>query len=117
GGCALGPYMAPSGPAGLVQPASARRPQIKQCREADGRFHFKLVDAEGRLLLQGDGVESPRQAGQLIARLKREGADALHALEQRAVGLAGERIGVLGEDVAGVDVLVDALRAMAEGAG
>ncbi|WP_374012208.1 tryptophan--tRNA ligase [Pseudoxanthomonas koreensis] len=113
----LGPFIAPAVPAGPVQPASARLPQIKQYREADGRFHFKLVDAEGRLLLQGDGVESPRQAGQLIARLKREGADALHALEQRAVGLAGERIGVLGEDVAGVDVLVDALRAMAEGAG
>ena len=110
----LGAFSAPAvGPA-KARAGAARLPQIKQYREADGRFHFKLVDAEGRLLLQGDGHESPREAGQLIARLKREGIDALHALENRAVGLAGERVGMLGEGVAGVDELVSALRELAE---
>lgn len=93
---------------------AARLPQFKQYREADGRFHFKLVDADGRVLLQGDGSESPREAGERIARLRREGINALHALEQGAVGLMGERVGTLGADVAGVDAVVEALRQLAE---
>src|SRR5690606_4997825 len=108
----LGPFLAPGPAAGPAKAAAARLPQLKQYREADGRFHFKLVDGDGRLLLQGDGVDSPREAGQLVARLKREGINALHEMEQRAVGLLGQRIGVLGEGVAGTDVLIDALRAM-----
>ncbi|MBO9718298.1 MAG: tryptophan--tRNA ligase [Pseudoxanthomonas sp.] len=110
----LGPFSAPAAAAKKKAGAAARLPQIKQYREADGRFHFKLVDADGRLLLQGDGHASPREAGQVIARLKREGMDALHELEQRAVGLLGERIGTLGGDVAGVDEILDALRQLAE---
>ena len=94
--------------------AGAKLPQFKQYREADGRFHFKLVDAEGAVLLQGDGSDSPRQAGERIGRLRREGVDALHALERGAVGLMGERVGTLGEGVAGVDVVVSALRQLAE---
>jgi len=93
---------------------AARLPQFKQYREADGRFHFKLVDAEGRVLLQGDGSGSPREAGERIARLRREGINALHALEQGAVGLMGERVGTLGADVAGVDVVIEALRQLSE---
>jgi len=93
---------------------AARLPQFKQYREADGSFHFKLVDAEGRVLLQGDGSASPREAGERIARLRREGINALHALEQGAVGLMGERVGCLGADVAGVDAVIDALRQLAE---
>ncbi|KAF1685981.1 tryptophan--tRNA ligase [Pseudoxanthomonas broegbernensis] len=111
----LGAFAAPGATAGARPAVAAKLPQIKQYREADGRFHFKLVDAEGRVLLQGAGFDSPREAGQLIARLKREGADALHEMEQRAVGLAGERVGVLGEDAAGVAAIIDALRLMAEG--
>jgi tryptophanyl-tRNA synthetase len=110
----LGPFPAPGAVAGKKKAAGAKLPQIKQYREADGRFHFKLVDGEGRLLLQGDGHASPREAGQVIARLKREGLDALHEMEQRAVGLLGERIGTLGEDLAGVDEVVDALRRLVE---
>src|SRR3546814_1681859 len=49
-------------------PAKAAAPQFKQYREADGRFHFKLVDADGALLLQGAGHESARDTGQLVAR-------------------------------------------------
>ncbi|KFA32134.1 tryptophan--tRNA ligase [Xanthomonas vasicola] len=45
-------------------------PVFKQYRESDGQFYFKLNDGAGALLLQSDGFASPRDAGQLIARLK-----------------------------------------------
>src|SRR5690606_16323016 len=49
--------------------ARAALPQFKQYREKDGRFHFKLVDAEGRELLVSAGHESPREAGHLGEQL------------------------------------------------
>ena len=52
-------------------------PVFKQYRERDGKFHFKLVDAGGRLLLQSAGFESPKDAGLAITRLQKEGAAAL----------------------------------------
>jgi len=110
----LGPFQVAGTGAGKKKAATARLPQIKQYRESDGRFHFKLVDADGRLLLQGDGHQSPREAGEVIARLKREGLNALHEMELRAVGLLGEKIGTLGEDLAGVDEILDALRQLME---
>jgi tryptophanyl-tRNA synthetase len=61
------------GPAPAAAPSStpkAAQPQFKQYREADGRFSFKIVDAEGRLLAQGPGYTQPREAGQAIAALK-----------------------------------------------
>lgn len=113
----LGTFAAPRAAAApKARAAAAKLPQFKQYREADGRFYFKLVDGNGTVLLQGDGHDSPREAGQLIARLRREGPTALHELEQRAVGLMGERVGTLGEDVAGVEAVVDALRQLAEDA-
>ncbi|MCT8357051.1 tryptophan--tRNA ligase [Xanthomonas citri] len=45
-------------------------PMFKQYRESDGQFYFKLNDGAGALLLQSDGFASPRDAGQVIARLK-----------------------------------------------
>ncbi|CAD0312034.1 hypothetical protein CFBP498_10940 [Xanthomonas hortorum pv. vitians] len=45
-------------------------PVFKQYRQSDGQFYFKLNDGAGALLLQSDGFASPRDAGQLIARLK-----------------------------------------------
>ena len=52
----------------------AALPQFKQYREADGSFHFKLVDAEGGLLLQGEGFASPREAGGVVSALKQGAA-------------------------------------------
>ena len=52
--------------------AKVALPVFKQYREADGRFHFKLVDGE-RMLLQSRGFDSPKEAGQRIAALKRDG--------------------------------------------
>ena len=51
-------------------------PSFKQYRESDGRFHFKLVDAQGRLLLQSQGFASPKDAGAAIGRLQKEGVAA-----------------------------------------
>jgi tryptophanyl-tRNA synthetase len=54
-------------------------PVFKQYREADGRFYFKLTDADGRVLLQSAGFTSPREAGQRIASLRSEGFAAADA--------------------------------------
>ena len=60
--------------------AKAALPSFKQYRESDGQFRFKLVDAQGQLLLQSLGFASPKEAGQSIAQLQREGAAALKQL-------------------------------------
>ncbi|MBX3621037.1 MAG: tryptophan--tRNA ligase [Rhizobacter sp.] len=57
--------------------AKVALPVFKQYREADGRFYFKLTDADGTLLLQGGAFAEGRDAGQLIKRLKAEGVAAL----------------------------------------
>ncbi len=70
----------------------AALPSFKQYREADGRFYFKLVDAQGKLLLQSRGLDAPRQAGQCIARLQQEGASALAALAGQLQPLEDEAL-------------------------
>jgi len=63
-----------------VAVAKAALPLFKQYREKDGRFYFKLLDGEGQLLVQSEGFDSPRDAGQLIAVLKQaEQGDALQS--------------------------------------
>ena len=55
-------------------------PVFKQYREADGKFYFKLADAQGRVLLQSAAFDSPKDAGQTIRQLQGEGASALAGL-------------------------------------
>jgi tryptophanyl-tRNA synthetase len=57
--------------------AKSATPVFKQYREKDGLFYFKLQDADGRLLLQSRGFESPREAAQAIAALQKDGLEAL----------------------------------------
>jgi len=57
--------------------AKAALPVFKQYRETTGKFHFKLVDAHGRLLLESAGFDAPKDAGQAIARLQAEGIASL----------------------------------------
>ncbi|MDO9399913.1 MAG: tryptophan--tRNA ligase [Polaromonas sp.] len=64
-------------------------PVFKQYREADGKFHFKLIDAQGRLLLQSHGLDSPKDAAQAIGLLQIQGAAALPALQGR-LQIAGD---------------------------
>ena len=54
---------------------------FKQYREKDGQFYFKLVDAQGQVLLQSKGFASPKDAGQTIAQLQTEN---LHNLSEWA---------------------------------
>jgi tryptophanyl-tRNA synthetase len=68
----------------------AARPSFKQYRERDGRFYFKLVGEQGRVLLQSRGFESPREAGEVIAALQREGVPALAAYRSSFEPPAGD---------------------------
>ncbi len=61
----------------------AALPTFKQYREADGKFYFKLADAQGRVLLQSGAFDSPKDAGQSIRLLQSEGASALAGLGAR----------------------------------
>ena len=90
------------------KPAKAAKtalPSFKQYREADGKFYFKLVDADGRLLLQSTGFDAPKEAGQAIAQLQKD-PDALQTLAPRLAPAEG----VSADDVAA------ALQALAEAA-
>ncbi|MBU4423885.1 MAG: tryptophan--tRNA ligase [Gammaproteobacteria bacterium] len=69
--------------------AKAALPSFKQYREADGRFYFKLVAADGRLLLQSTGFAAPKDAGQAIARLQQQGESALTALAGQLAPVEG----------------------------
>jgi tryptophanyl-tRNA synthetase len=66
-----------------VKEAKVALPSFKQYREKDGQFYFKLVDAQGQLLLQSLGFPSPKEAGQTIARLTSEGMTYLQTLSDR----------------------------------
>jgi tryptophanyl-tRNA synthetase len=68
-------------------------PVFKQYREQDGLFYFKLLDAQGALLLQSKGFTAPRDAAQAMALLQREGSSALEGISIQIANL-GE-IGVL----------------------
>lgn len=48
----------------------AALPQIKQYRESDGLFYFKLLSPTAELLLQSAGYASPKEAGQALAVLR-----------------------------------------------
>ena len=69
--------------------AKTALPQFKQYREADGLFYFKLIAADGQLLLQSQGFAAPKEAGQSIARLQSEGAAALEALADKLQAVPG----------------------------
>ena len=65
-----------------LKTAKTALPSFKQYRETDGRFYVKLVDAQGRFLLQSVGFESPKEAGQLVRQLQQK--DGLNALLAQA---------------------------------
>jgi tryptophanyl-tRNA synthetase len=76
--------------------AKAALPAFKQYRESDGQFHFKLVDAQGRLLLESHGFASPRAAGQIVAALQQHGAIEASGAQDRVT----RPDGVTAQDVA-----------------
>ena len=76
------------GPA--AKTAKAAAPAFKQYREQDGQFYFKLVDAQGKLLLQSTGFAAPRDAAQAMASLQQQGEAGLKGLREQVSLLAGE---------------------------
>ena len=72
--------------------SKAALPSFKQYREADGKFYFKFVAADGRLLLQSTGFDAPKEAGQAIARLQQQGLDALAGHLAPVAGVAAQDV-------------------------
>ncbi|WP_029525729.1 tryptophan--tRNA ligase [Polaromonas glacialis] len=70
---------APAAAKGKVAKTAA--PAFKQYREKDGRFYFKLLDADARLLLQSRGFDAPKAAALAISALQKEGSTALAGLQ------------------------------------
>ena len=64
-------------------------PAFKQYREKDGRFYFKLLGADARLLLQSRGFESPREAATAIGLLQKKGRAALAGLQENMETVEG----------------------------
>jgi tryptophanyl-tRNA synthetase len=69
--------LAAAGASTQAKAVKAALPVFKQYREADGKFYVKLVDVDGSVMLQTAGFDSPREAGQLVALLKRQDAGSL----------------------------------------
>ena len=79
--------------ASQAAPEQADKPVLasfKQYREKDGLFYFKLVSPQGEVLLQSTGFAAPRDAGQLIARLQKEGGQALAEVRSLFPGLSAQ---------------------------
>ncbi|AGX88454.1 tryptophan--tRNA ligase [Candidatus Symbiobacter mobilis] len=56
--------------------AKTARPILKQYRERDGRFHCKLLNAEGATVLHSTGFDTPQLLRDALSAL-RQGADTL----------------------------------------
>jgi tryptophanyl-tRNA synthetase len=64
-----------------------RVPMLKQYREQDGKFYFKLTDDSGAVLIQSRGFDNPKDAGAWVVRFKREGGKALESALDAIVAL------------------------------
>ena len=72
--------------------AKTALPSFKQYREADGKFYFKFVDAQGKLLLQSTGFASPKEAGQFIAAMRQAQALPVGAQAQLGGSVSEEQV-------------------------
>jgi tryptophanyl-tRNA synthetase len=96
--------------------AKAALPVFKQYREKDGQFYFKLLAADGTELVQSVAHASPRDAGERIAALKRDGAAGLRHVPGAGLQLGDTLVGGLAAG-ATVEAVAAALAAFAgEGA-
>ena len=95
----------------LIKPALIKPALIKQYREA-GKFHFKLLDGQGKLLLTSAGFDAARDVGQLVARLRGSGGTGLRHVGGASVQLDDELLGDLAAD-ASLDAVAAALAACA----
>jgi len=93
--------------------AKSALPQFKQYREKDGQFYFKLLASDGAELMHSVAHASPRDAGERIALLKRDGAAALRHVAGVGLQLGGHRVGALAAG-ATVEAVAGALAAFAQ---
>ena len=59
---------------------------FKQYREKDGKFYFKLVRADGTVLLQSQAFDAPRDAGVMIAQLQSQPAALAQVMDNLQLG-------------------------------
>ena len=59
---------------------------FKQYREKDGKFYFKLVRADGAVLLQSQGFDAPRDAGVMIGQLQSQPDNLAQLLDNLQLG-------------------------------
>lgn len=96
-----------------VTKAKTSVPSVKQYRESDGLFYFKLVSADGSALLQSQGYAAPREAGQAIAQMQREGRAAWTALQAQCTlqpGASTEQVLQALDELQAVQQLADAAK-------
>jgi tryptophanyl-tRNA synthetase len=79
-----------------VKPSAAI---FKQYREADGKFYFKLVDAQAHVLLQSLGFDSPKEAAAAISRLKTGDSQAVTAFTAQLKPLSFEELSLINKVV------------------
>ena len=84
--------------------APRKQASFKQYRESDGRFFFKLIDADGRPLVKSIGHASARDVGLLIARLRAGAGQGLRRVEGVGLHVGDELVGELVADAATEDV-------------
>ncbi len=77
-----------------IDPASARPLTIKNYREHDGKFYFKIHSAAGDLLVQSLAFDQPKASGQLIAAFKQVSPDQLQIVEGVLRFGAGQGLGL-----------------------
>jgi tryptophanyl-tRNA synthetase len=70
---------APASRASHAGASADKLASFKQYREGDGRFYFKLTASDGAVLLQSQGFEGGRDAGQWVKRIRSEGLSAAQA--------------------------------------
>ena len=77
----LGLSASPAITANNPKAAKTLAPSFKQYRDSDGQFYFKLLSADGKILLQSLGFVSGKQAAEAISTLQQQGAAAWPALQ------------------------------------
>jgi tryptophanyl-tRNA synthetase len=84
-----------SGTDSAIKTERAAAPAFKQYREKDGQFYFKLVDPQGRVLLQSLGFALPKEAALIIAQLQQNDAQVLTLLGDKLTlgeGFTGDEV-------------------------
>ena len=103
----LGLSASPASTANKPKAAKTLAPSFKQYRDSDGQFYFKLLSADGKILLQSLGFVSGKQAAEAISTLQQQGAAAWPALQGQLQVLSDTG---LSELQVALEVLADSIK-------